>query len=77
MGLVVQGCSVVLQVLFIRKKVRHPDITFVEGNVLSLTELVLTFVTFSSAPHRFGLFFILTGYKTAGEIRDLLVLGAI
>lgn len=41
-----------------------------------LAELVLTFVTFFSASHRFGLFFIPTGYKSACEIKDLLVLGA-
>lgn len=39
-------------------------------------ELALTFVNFSSASHRFGLFFILTGDKSVCEIRDLLVLGA-
>lgn len=41
-----------------------------------LAELALTSVTFSSAPHRLGMFFILTGYKSACEIRDLRVLGA-
>lgn len=41
-----------------------------------LVELALTSVTFSSAPHRFSLFFILSGYKSACEMRDLLVPGS-
>lgn len=48
-----------------------------EGNVLSLSaEMTLAPVTFSTTSHQSVLFFILPGYTSASEIRDLLVLGS-
>lgn len=46
-------------------------------NVLSLSaEMTLGPVTFSTASHHSVLFFILPGYTSASEIRDLLLLGS-
>lgn len=71
------GVSAVVLVYFIGgKKSDTQRLRWWKEMFCLLAELALTSVTFSSAPHRFGLFFILTGYKSACEIRDLLVLGA-
>lgn len=48
-----------------------------ERNVLSPSaEMTLAPVTFSTTSHQSVLFFILAGYTSASEIRDLLVLGS-
>lgn len=48
-----------------------------ERNVLSpLAEMTLAPVTFSTTSNQSVLFFILAGYTSASEIRDLLVLGS-
>lgn len=44
---------------------------------VSLAEMTLPPVTFSTASHHSVLFFILSGYTSASEIRDLLVLGSL
>lgn len=44
---------------------------------VSLAEMTLASVTFSPASHHSLLFFILSGYTSASEIRDLLVLSSL
>lgn len=44
---------------------------------VSLAEMTLTLVTFSPASHHSVLFFILSEYTSATEIKDLLVLSAL
>lgn len=44
---------------------------------VSLAEMTLVPVTFSPASHHSLLFFILSGYTSASEIRDLLVLSSL
>lgn len=52
-------------------------LVLLERNVLSLSaEMTLAPVTFSTTSHQSVLFFILAGYTSASEIRDLLVLGS-
>lgn len=76
------GCSGVSDVLLVlfywgeKKKSDTQRLRWWKEMFCLLAELALTSVTFSSAPQRSGLFFILTGYKSACEIRDLLVPGA-